>query len=418
MDNFENKTPDQEPGKEPQQGSGQNNEQPKGPQGAPKTEPQKVYYRPSQQYQQQQYQQYQQRQQQQYGQDPRYVPQGAYQQPAPKSGFPTWAKVLIVIALILVLIVYLMGSCVANIGKAFDSTLESELMNTGTDVTTENATGEYIGVIHVEGTISEDSASTGYNHKYILKSIEDMAKDDRNLGLVLYLNTPGGSVYASDEVYFAIKDYQEKTKRPVYASMQSMAASGGYYISAPCDKIYANRNAFTGSIGVTMGTMYDLTGLLDKLGIKTQTITAGENKAMGSSTEELSQEQYEIYKGLVDEAYEQFTGLVAEGRDMDIKKVKKLADGRIYTARQAKENGLIDEIGTYQECLDAMKKDNALGADVQILDFWPAEYTDIMNFLNFAAENFDKDAAIPSADQIKELVELGSDLRLMCIYRG
>ena len=299
MDNFENKTPDQEPGKEPQQGSGQNNEQPKGPQGAPKTEPQKVYYRPSQQYQQQQYQQYQQRQQQQYGQDPRYVPQGAYQQPAPKSGFPTWAKVLIVIALILVLIVYLMGSCVANIGKAFDSTLESELMNTGTDVTTENATGEYIGVIHVEGTISEDSASTGYNHKYILKSIEDMAKDDRNLGLVLYLNTPGGSVYASDEVYFAIKDYQEKTKRPVYASMQSMAASGGYYISAPCDKIYANRNAFTGSIGVTMGTMYDLTGLLDKLGIKTQTITAGENKAMGSSTEELSQKQYEIYKGLV-----------------------------------------------------------------------------------------------------------------------
>ena len=103
---------------------------------------------------------------------------------------------------------------------------------------------------------------------------------------------------------------------------------------------------------------------------------------------------------------------------MDIKKVKKLADGRIYTARQAKENGLIDEIGTYQECLDAMKKDNALGADVQILDFWPAEYTDIMDFLNFAAENFDKDAAIPSADQIKELVELGSDLRLMCIYRG
>ena len=94
-----------------------------------------------------------------------------------------------------------------------------------------------------------------------------MARDDNNKGIVLYLNTPGGSVYASDELYFAIRDYQEKTKRPVYAAMQSMAASGGYYISAPCDKIYANRNCFTGSIGVTMGSYYDISELLDKYGI-------------------------------------------------------------------------------------------------------------------------------------------------------
>ena len=175
MDNFENKTPDQEPEKKPD-----NNKQ---PQGAPKVEPQKVYYRPSQQYQNQQgqYQQYQNQQ------DPRQVPQGNYQQPVQtRKGMPTWLRVLLIVVLIMVLIIYLMGSCVANIGKAFNSTMEtSGLMETGTDVTTADATGEYVGVIHVEGTISEDSTATGYNHKYILDSIADMAKDDNNKGIIL-----------------------------------------------------------------------------------------------------------------------------------------------------------------------------------------------------------------------------------------
>ena len=92
-----------------------------------------------------------------------------------------------------------------------------------------------------------------------------MAEDDRNKGMILYVNTPGGSVYASDELYLKIKDYQETTGRPVYSSMQSQATSGGYYISAPCDKIIANRNCWTGSIGVTMGTFIDISGLLSDL---------------------------------------------------------------------------------------------------------------------------------------------------------
>ncbi len=329
---------------------------------------------------------------------------------------PGWLKVLLIIVLVFVLIIYLMGSCVASIGKAFNSAVDTTgLVETGVDVTTADATGEYIGLIHVEGTISEDSTAVGYNHKYILKSIEDMAKDDNNKGIILYLNTPGGSVYASDELYFAIKDYQEKTQRPVYSSMQSMAASGGYYISAPCDKIYANRNCFTGSIGVTMGEFYDVSELLDKLGVKVEAITAGRNKAMGSSTLPMTEEQKKIFQGLVDEAYEQFTGIVAEGRNMDIKKVKELADGRIYTATQAKENGLIDVVGTYEECVDAMKADYALGADIQILDFVPAESTDIMSILGIVSEEMDKDASVPTADQIQDLIDINGSFRLMYI---
>ena len=329
---------------------------------------------------------------------------------------PGWLKVLLIIVLVFVLIIYLMGSCVASIGKAFNSAVDTTgLVETGVDVTTADATGEYIGLIHVEGTISEDSTAVGYNHKYILKSIEDMAKDDNNKGIILYLNTPGGSVYASDELYFAIKDYQEKTQRPVYSSMQSMAASGGYYISAPCDKIYANRNCFTGSIGVTMGEFYDVSELLDKLGVKVEAITSGRNKAMGSSTLPMTEEQKKIFQGLVDEAYEQFTGIVAEGRNMDIKKVKELADGRIYTATQAKENGLIDVVGTYEECVDAMKADYALGADIQILDFVPAESTDIMSILGIVSEEMDKDASVPTADQIQDLIDINGSFRLMYI---
>ena len=94
--------------------------------------------------------------------------------------------------------------------------------------------------------------------------------------------------------------------------MESQACSGGYYVASPSNKIYANRNAWTGSIGVTMGTFYDVSGLLDKLGIKTQTITSGPNKAMGSMTEPMTDEQKEIFKGLIDQSYEQFVGVVAK----------------------------------------------------------------------------------------------------------
>ena len=201
--------------------------------------------------------------------------------------------------------------------------------------------------------------------------------------------------------------------------MQSMAASGGYYISAPCDKIYANRNTFTGSIGVTMGSYYDVSELLEKYGVKVTTITAGDNKAMGSYTEPMSDEQKAILQSLVDEAYDQFTGIVAEGRKMDIKTVKKLADGRIYSAKQAKENGLIDEIGTFQECKDAIKADYSLGADIQFLDFLPAETSELFNYLGISSEEFRdmmesmKDSGVLTASQIKELEELNGSFEIM-----
>ncbi len=216
---------------------------------------------------------------------------------------------------------------------------------------------DHITILHVEGTIQPDSyGSLDYSQSWMLEQIEDARLDDNNKGLILFINTPGGTVYETDEVYMELLEYQE-TGKPYYVAMGSQATSGGYYMAAPADKIYANRNCWTGSIGVTMGTFYDISGLLEKYGIETETITSGDNKSMGSSVEPMTKEQKEIFQSLVDEAYEQFVGIVADGRNMPVKEVKKLADGRIYTAQQAMKNGLIDEIGILEDAVAGMMAD-------------------------------------------------------------
>jgi protease-4 len=225
------------------------------------------------------------------------------------------------------------------------------------------------------GTISESDSSSllsssTYHHQWLLNCIDDMMRDKDNKGLIIFVNSPGGSVYASDELYYKIKEYQKKTGRPVYSYMASEAASGGYYISSPCDRIIANRNCWTGSIGVTIGTLYDVTGLLKKMGVRTVTITSGRNKAMGSSAVKMTSEQRKIFQGLVDEAYDQFVGVVASGRHMKAGTVRKLADGRVYTAKQAKTNGLIDEIATFDQAKQDMKtRYNLQGVDVQDIQY-------------------------------------------------
>ncbi|MDF3002665.1 MAG: sppA [Bacillota bacterium] len=231
------------------------------------------------------------------------------------------------------------------------------------------ANGPYIATLYVEGSIMSGQADTfglpiGYQHNWTLNKIDEMIADQNNQGLILFVDSPGGGVYESDELYLKLKEYKEKTGRPVYSAMGSMAASGGYYISAAADKIFANRNTWTGSIGVTIGTLYDISGLLDRYGIKTETITAGRNKAMGSSVEPMTAEQKEIFQSLVDDAYDQFTGIVADERKLSLPDVKALADGRVYTAKQALDLGLVDDIGTFKDAVNDMKESYDLSGEV------------------------------------------------------
>ena len=321
-----------------------------------------------------------------------------------RKRMPGWAKALIIICLVILCIVLLAVGCsklISSIGNAPENEV---ITGFGHD---------YIGTLYIEGTIDEYGTGT-YNHQYILNAIDAMIYDDNNKGLILYINTPGGSVYASDEVYLKIREYQEITGRPVYSSMQSQATSGGYYISAPCDKIIANRNCWTGSIGVTMGTFIDLSELLGNLGIKTETITSGDNKSMGSSTEPMTDEQRAIFQALIDEAYEQFVGIVAEGRGMTDAEVKNLADGRIYTAQQALDNGLIDQISTYQEAAADMMETYGL-TDCYVENLQPEVTASLSDFLGLLQESSGQSGSLTDAEAIEKLLELNGTFRVSYI---
>ena len=186
--------------------------------------------------------------------------------------------------------------------------------------------------------------------------IGSLMKDENNKGLFIYVDSPGGSVYEADELYLKLCEYKT-TGRPIYAYFAHMAASGGYYIGCVADYIMANRNCTTGSIGVIMGPVYTLTGLFEKYGIESTSITAGKNKNMFNINEPITAEQRQIIQDYINEAYDQFTGIVAKERSLPIERVRELADGRIYTAQQALSIKLIDKICGYDEAVDYMKSE-------------------------------------------------------------
>ena len=253
-------------------------------------------------------------------------------------------------------------------------TSTSEMLSSIWGSSEENVTlpeEDFVGVLNIVGTIQANSSGNislsgsddgQYNHNLYMKYVDELEKSKNNKAILLYVNSPGGTVYESDELYLKLMEYKEKTKRPVYAYFGSQACSGAYYISMAADKIYTNRNTWTGSIGVIV-SLTNYKKLYDKLGIKEIDITSGKNKSMGSGGLDLTDEQYDILQS-VDEAYDQFAGIVSEGRGIDIATVKKIADGRIYSAKQAKEKKLVDEIGTEDELKALIQKENRLSDDV------------------------------------------------------
>ena len=241
---------------------------------------------------------------------------------------------------------------------------------------------DYIAVLDIVGTISENDGYT-YDQQYLLDSVEQIMEDHHNQGLILHIDSPGGAVYQIDELYLKLMDYKETTGRPVYAAIESYAASGGYYEACAADKIYANRNAITGSIGVIMGEVIDLSGLLDRLGVNVSYITSGANKSMGNSYQPLTEEQKAIYQSICNEYYDRFVKIVVEGRNLDEGTVRKLADGRIYSASQALQHGLIDGLESFDDTVSRMTAD--LGYDS--IDVQYFQYTASYGLLDYILSN-------------------------------
>lgn len=208
-----------------------------------------------------------------------------------------------------------------------------------------------VGIIKLEGIIL-DTGPLSFASK-IIESF-DMAKKQGINNIVLRINSPGGTVGASQEIYREIKKCREKGMK-IVVSLGDVAASGGLYVAVAADKIVSNPGTVTGSIGVIIKTNV-IKDLYKKIGIDSQTIKSGKYKDILSSTKYLSEEEKAILQELIDSTYEQFVEKISENRSIDIEDVKKFADGRIFSGLQAKELGLVDEIGSLSDAVDLIAK--------------------------------------------------------------
>jgi protease IV len=231
-----------------------------------------------------------------------------------------------------------------------------------------SAGGDRIAVVPVEGVIDDDMAKTVNRH---LKQYGD---DSRVKAIVLRIDSPGGGVSASQEIYREVKRVREDKKKKVVVSMASVAASGGYYVACPADKIFANPGTVTGSIGV-IAEWLNYKGLAEWAKLKPVVFKSGEFKDTGSPTRELTDAEKKYFQGMIDEFYNQFVGAVSEGRDgkgekgaeLTRERVVQLADGRVYTGETAKKNGLVDEIGNYEDVIKATAKLAQIKGEPQVV---------------------------------------------------
>ncbi len=214
---------------------------------------------------------------------------------------------------------------------------------------------EKIGIIYVEGVIMGGRGQTGLLSEYggtdaVIKQLHEAREDNSIKAVVLRINSPGGSAPASQEVGEEIKKLRQSGKI-VVASMGDVAASGGYWLAACTDKIYANPATLTGSIGVYM-PYSNWEELYKKIGIRQEKIKSGPHKDIMSPERQMTDEERALIQAMVDDMYNQFVTVVSEGRKMDPARVRQLADGRIYTGNQAKELGLVDELGNMYDAID------------------------------------------------------------------
>lgn len=258
-----------------------------------------------------------------------------------------------------------------------------------------------IALISYEGAIGD-----GEVYDSFMEQLEDIYEDDSVKGVIMQVNSPGGAVYNSEQIANKIKEIQTDKKIPVFTVMKTMAASGGYYISAPTDKIYASNETLTGSIGVIMSSR-SFQGLFEKYGIKEQNITTGKMKDAGSLGKDMTDEQKKYFQDLINSSFDRFIKIVSQGRSMKEDQVRKLADGRVYDGAQAKNNGLVDKIGNLDDAIEDMKKDYKLN-NPEVFEYEGSDYS--LKKLFSKAQNLVEKNSSSDLSVLKELMEKESPL--------
>ncbi|TFE00915.1 signal peptide peptidase SppA [Jeotgalibacillus salarius] len=241
--------------------------------------------------------------------------------------------------------------------SSFETTdgLSEEVIETG------SATNR-IAVIDLNGTIQDTGetggllGAAGYNHAHFMEQLNQVKEDVSIKGVVLSVNTPGGGVVESAQIHDKILEIQEEAGKTVYVSMGAQATSGGYYVAAPADKIFASRETMTGSLGVILQSI-NYGELAENYGVEFVTVTSGEFKDMLNPAEEVREEDLEIVRSILNDSYDGFVDVIANGREMSEDRVREIADGRIYNGVQALELDLIDEFGYEEDVISAIKTD-------------------------------------------------------------
>ncbi|NDJ36259.1 MAG: signal peptide peptidase SppA [Chloroflexi bacterium] len=272
-------------------------------------------------------------------------------------GLPVW--LWIVIGLVLLVIVPVAG-CGA-FGLAVGASAGGASVQT--------AVRPSVAVIRVEGALlAGDSIASGTvaGSRTIIEMLEQANNDSNIRAIVLRINSPGGGVTASEEIHHAIT----QVDKPVVVSMGTTAASGGYYIAAPADRIYAAESTITGSIGV-ISQFITAEQFLDDVGVEVVYVTSGDLKDFGAIDTTLTEDELDYWQQIIDDLHEDFIDVVAEGRDMSRSEVAMLADGRIYTGQQAVEVGLVDAIGYLDDAIAHAGELGGIGSDPPVVELTP-----------------------------------------------
>ena len=271
-----------------------------------------------------------------------------------KCNIFTWRVTYVAVTLLFSMIVLEGCSFVLPLGKA-DSLVETTVGGEG---------GDKVLLIDISGMISgrKRSAALGLMERPSLvdrvkEELEKAEKDKAVKAVVLRINSHGGTVTASDIIHHEVLQFKERTGTVIVAEMLDVAASGGYYIAAASDTIIAHPTTVTGSIGVAAFKL-NAQGLMEKVGLEDETIISGDKKDIGSPLRALTPEEREILQSIIDDMYERFLNVVAEGRkEIGREKLREIADGRVYSARQALDLKLIDTIGYLDDAIEAAKKE-------------------------------------------------------------
>lgn len=228
--------------------------------------------------------------------------------------------------------------------------------------------GDAVAIVRVEGIISSGKSPASYAggvfSEEIVKHLEWAEADASVKAIVLRVNSPGGGVVASNEIYEKLLEID----KPIIASMGETAASGGYYIACAADRIVANPATMTGSIGV-ISQIVDLEELLEKVGVEVIVIKSGRHKDIGSFHRDMTDEEQALFQAMIDEVYQGFVQIVAEGRGLSEEGVRELADGRVYTGAQAKQMGLVDELGNLPRAIELAAEMGGIVGEPRLVEY-------------------------------------------------